>query len=388
MKSKNSVIKSKIIVLIFASVLFLIPVIYLLIPQSNSVEIRLKGEDPLAIRFALVDDEDNNALRMLAQAIIFPGSRQVLLYFQNTDAIYLDDPEKIFRKSPSSADRFEKFTNYKSEYFVTITKTNAIRLFNLLEGMPFFLDDPVYFKNSMFQYPAGMRNFSGEQLMEYALGKEVRKGEHDRFFDSINRMHRIESVFMNALWRLTNFSKKIEDPRLMQFAFSLADSNFSLREFGSLASYFRGEAYVNLREVPLQVIERDENTAVSALVVNIAGAEHIFSEFQKKLNAGSLVLEIFSLEILNGTMRQGLAQRLKQFMDDQSFLILSVSNFNYKPLKKTVILERSGNTLSPHLLIRKTSLSRDRVFFLRKNSQVDTILGIGEDFDFKNIKLN
>lgn len=348
---------------------------------ANDLEKRLSEEEPIGIRVALVNEENDDALEVLGQVVLYPHHDRILFYLLNTDASYEGDDDPISSESPRSADRFSRYTGVDNDYTATVTRANLARLLDLAEGLNVFLEDAVILENGLFQYPRGRQYWPGEQVVEYALGRV--KQEPDRVhLSGVERLLRIESVLLNYFWNKQEYLAKFNDPALWLAAAGLIDMSLSPAEARSLLEFIaRDEVHSSVLEVPL------EQVAVTRfrkrLVVKDQRAKLLYNGFSDDMAAGRLNSDQFSMEVLNGTEISRLANRVQQYMKDRGGQVLDADNYPYKPVYETVVLERSGNSYNARKLLEITGMKPERVYFRRQVTDVKISLVLGEDFDIK-----
>lgn len=351
---------------------------------ANDLERRLADERPFAVRFALTDDE-GKTLDALAQAVFFVERRRVLFYFVNTDASYEGDSDPISVRGPASADRLAKFTELSSDYYIHLTRSQLARLIDLAEGVTFFLEEPLIFENAEFQYPGGLRYFSGAQLTEFAVARRAQERGKE-YLSGVERLYRIESALLTLLWNIESINKRLDSPEMRVFAAkNLASSNLNPEELSSLAAYLvpRQDIHISVMEAPLELLQENGR---QRLVVNDRRARIRYSEFVENLKAGRLTQDSFPVEVLNGTEVGGQARRLKQYIQDRGMPVLHADNYPYKPIDQSYIVDRSGNTFIPARLAELTGLERHRVAFRRQALDVSVTFIIGQDFNPRQLR--
>lgn len=357
---------------------------------SNDLELKLASTEPFGIRFAILDDRNDNQLEALAQVIIWPVQKRALMYFLNTHARHEIDDDAIRKLSPRSADRFQEFTEISNDYYLTINRSQAVRLLDVLEGMTLIVEESQVFPDSRFQYPRGVRFYPGEQILEYALTERTLEKDPARFYlNTIEKLYRTESTILNLYWRLAEFQEMLSHRDLQAFAAGLVDSNLSTDELSSLFEFLNleNEVHLNVLEVPMEIAKNPVPRRQDLLLVNPKRGRVVFREFKENLRAGRLTSDLFPIEVLNGTEVGGLARRVKQFLQDRGLQVLDADNYPHKPLTKSFIVSRSGDTYVTTRVMEMTALERTRIVFGRTVLDVDVSFIIGSDFDTKQLRL-
>lgn len=361
---------------------------------ANDLELLLANEEPFGIRLAIVDkdpQEDSEFLAGLAQVVVYPERRMAALYFVNTEAHFDAEGKPLRDMSAGSADRFSEFTDVSTEYYVTLGRTEAVRLFDVLEGMTLIIEEDEEYPDAGFHYRRGVRFFPGAQIVEHAL---IRKPEEDRskaYLAGIKQTYRLQSALLNAFWRLDEYRDILAAGPLAKFAASLPSTNLTVTEFTSLFTFLSPAegGRITVLDVPLEFAPLDRRVypPQQKLLVNFKRARLLFSEFNENLTAGRLDTDLFPIEVLNGTEVGGLARRVKQFLQDRGLQVLDADNYPHKPLAKTFIVGRSGDTFVTERLMKLTALERRRVVFRRAALDVDASLILGGDFDVRQLRL-
>ncbi len=358
--------------------------------NSNEFTRRLAGKDPFAIRIALLDESDQNSVAGLGQMVIFPENKHIFLYFVDTDAAYPDEKVPISKMSVSSADRFEKYTGIPSKFSLQLNRAQWRRMFDLMGGMDLFLEEPEAFVNAEFQYPQGIHHFPGAQMVEYIYARQPEKDPTRKHLTGIDRVYRMESLFLSLFWNMKKLYKPISEDSLWAVAASIPSSGIQGGEFRSLVKYIASDkSSISVLEIPLE-----EKTGVNpvipggkGLVVKENRARSVFLEFQNTLIGGNFGKGSFMLEVLNGTEVNGLARRVKQNLQIHDVMVMDVDNYPYKPLATSLIVDRKGNTRYTNSLLEMSRLDRDRVYFRRRSVETDLSLFIGDDFNIKKLKV-
>lgn len=350
--------------------------------NANDLEKRLAETEPIGVRLALQEETGETSLEIVAQMVLYPEHDRVLFYFLNTDAQFDEDDDPISGESPRSADRFSRFTGVDSDYSVTISRHNLVRLLNLAGGLDYFLEDVVVLEGALFQYPRGVQFWPGDQIVEYALGRTPTEPERAHL-SGVERLLRIESVLLNFFWKKEAYLEKFAGEEIWGAAFALFDTDLSSGEARSLLEFIaRKKVHSSVLEVPLEAVNAERRRG-KKLLVKDQRAKLLYNGFHDNMVAGRLNSDQFSMEVLNGTEISRLANRVQQYLKDRGTQVLDADNYPYKPVLSTVVLERSGNSYSARKLLEMTGMKAERVFFSRQVTDVDLSMVLGEDFDIK-----
>ena len=356
--------------------------------KTDKIQLLIEKNKPFGLRFAIINDTNKDKLEFISQLIIYPKYKRIILYSLHTDAT-VKDKNLIKDLSPSSADFFEEFTEISNNNYIHLTKSNAEHLIDLFEGINFYIEDNVFLKDSLYQYPRGFHYFSGEQVMEYFTLQKI-KESLTKEYSIIDKLYRQESILLNIFWQRSQIENKISNIKLYEFAKNLTKTNLSLEELSSIMKFIiNPETHLQTLEVPLdlknknskQIIEIKKDRASIQYKEYIARSEIKWVKPQ---------IDDYSIQILNGTETSGLAKVIRESIQNLGPNILDVDNYKYKPLSNTMIIERSGNTYIAQKMMKLLNLNKDenRISFNRKASDIEISLLIGKDFSAKKLKLN
>ncbi len=348
----------------------------------DQIQVLIQKNVPFSVRIAVLDDTQNDSLEFLAQFIVYPKYKHIILYALNTEANLND---KLIQKlSPVDADNFEAYTQIENTHYIHLRRSQASRLLDLYQGMNFYLEDNVFLKNSQYQYPKGSHYFSGEQLFEYFINQTL-KSEENREFSFMERLYRQESIFLDLFWQRQS-TEVNSNVKINNFAMRLIDTNFKFKELESLMKFILdSEVYLQTLEVPLQLLSKNGK---QILKVNEERAPQVYKEFIARSQIKWLKpTDNFSVQILNGTETSGLARIVRDALQNIGPNILDVDNYKYKPLMKTMLLECSGNTYIAQKMSQLLNMGRNRVGFTRKASDIEISFLVGQDFSAKKLKL-
>ncbi len=353
---------------------------------DNRVDVKLNKSRQLGVQLALVDDKNDNRLSIFSQLLIIPEHRLIVLYFLNTNAYSDDDP--LWERKVNDTDSFPIYTDVANEYFITVTKTDAIRLINLAEGFVFYNAEKIQFLDQQFNYFEGEQYWSGEQTMEYALGKRKYEKKSDVNDFDIDRLYRQETVLLSLLWNLPNFMEKTRS-KMGKFMYSLIDTNLTISEMTSFLNYIANleDNHIKVLEVPMGFSTiKGKNEKV--LKVKPEQARLFFKQFREDLALGAYIsTDNISYEILNGTETNRIAHRLRKFLQIRNINVLGVGNYPYKPIERTFFLNHSGHTFSANYFMSIFKLPRERIFFRRAFIEISERVIVGNDMNTKTFRL-
>ena len=354
---------------------------------ANDMSILLREGEPIAIRLALLDDKQGlgkDSLEFLAQIIIFPKQKGLLLYCVNTDAHYNGD--LIRKMSPRSADHFGDYTELYSKDYIHIKRSQGERLLDILGGITFFVGETLFLKGTEYQYPNGVRYYPGEQIFEYMFSYQSVQKQSSAPKNPQERLLRQESMLLNLYWQRKILAAQLATQKLQSLALDLISSSLSQAELVSLMEYLLDEdIHLSVLELPLELRRYRGRNILS--VKEERAAKFFRDRFAKAKIRWQKDQENYALQILNGTPTPGLARRLKFSLQNLGPRIIDVDNYEPKPLLRTMLVERSGDTSIAKHLMELMYMNKERVSFRRKISDIELSLIIGNDFSLKKFQL-
>ena len=363
--------------------------------NADDMSILLREKEPIAINLALFDDRyglRGDRLEFLAQMIVFPKEKGIILYCANSNAYHKG---KLIRKmNPRSADNFGDYTSLYSSEYIHIKASDGERLLDVLGGITFFVEETLFLKGAKYQYPSGVRYYPGEQVFEYMFrersnisqvsGTTIKQKSFQK--NPQERLFRQESMLLNLFWQRKDIAAQLGSSELKSFASKMISTSLSQKELYTLLNYILDED-INLKifELPLEIGRRKGK---KILQVKEERAEKLFrDQIAKAQISWKKSKENYSLQILNGTPLPGMARRLKFSLQNLGPNIIDVDNYEPKPLAQTMIVERSGDTAIARHLMELVYMKKERVSFNRQVSDIDLSLIIGNDFSLKRFQL-
>ena len=358
------------------------------IVTANNMDQLLSGDEPFAVNLVLQDSGDKTVVQM-AQMVVFPAEKHVLYYFINSDASFTEEEGALRSLPPDTAGRFSGYTEVKSPYYVYLDTDSLARWIDIVEGIPYFLEEPLVLEQSDFQYPQGFHKFSGKQFVDFITSR-VRADHGKEYLTGVERVYRTESAILTLFWNRSIINGRVSDSALRLFAFSLFNTNMNADEMGSITSYLLDKKGINssVLEVPLELVEKGTYYRPEhLLLVKEKRAKSIYRQFVEDLESGKFRSDTFSVEVLNGTEINGLARKMQQYVQDRGPLVLDTNNYLYKPHEETLIIDRSGNVFNAEKLSEIMKIKPEYIFFRRANLEVNVTLLLGNDIDRKKFHL-
>lgn len=340
---------------------------------------RLRSGDPLHIRISFEDEKDHSLL-MYGRMVIYPEQRVAALCIVNTQA-RTDPHSEPFRKGFGVfGDPMKEMTGKGHDFSLTFRPSGYVRLIDLLEGVDFFVEDPIFLKNGRFQYPDGVTLFSGAQALEYSLADgPAEKGSE--YLAEIDRMFRAESVLLSVFWQLQRKFKLIDTERRMALVHSLVETDMSKDQLHAFLGAFAGDHPLDIVVVE-SPLELGTLNGQKILLYKKDRQAPAFQEFEKTVGQK---VDGFPVQVVNGTDINRLASKVKDLIHNRGVRVLNTDNYRVKDFPHSTAIEHSGDFRKGKLLEQLLALPEEQVFFRRRALDLHATIIMGQDFNVKNL---
>jgi anionic cell wall polymer biosynthesis LytR-Cps2A-Psr (LCP) family protein len=214
------------------------------------------------------------------------------------------------------------------------------KVVDLLEGVEIFIPAPVEIYGSPpLLFPAGLVRLDGDKARMY-ISYELPEEERD--IASFRR----QRFFLGFIKRLGEMRDTISDPQVDALLQNLLVTSMSrrtrLRLFDEFASIDTDRTSIqsvsgNIREISGQtlLLPSWDGNLIKQIVSQTLGAITRQAE-------GSLSERVFTVEILNGTNVNGLANRTAELLRSFGYDVISIGNADRNDYEVSEIIDRSG----------------------------------------------
>lgn len=330
----------------------------------------------------LISSYDDDKLVMSVLVNLYPTINKVGFFFINPLIRFNKNDKPLHLEGRNSEDKIrknlEEITGVKIQYSINITKENFIRIVDLIDGLTIFTDPFTVRSGKIFQRQPGEYSMSGEDLYDYATVMDNAEP-----LEFIHRISRQESIFLTAYDKINSLS--IPDP-ILKLIFTLTDTSLSLEEFVSLHHYLESMHIIfSVSEFPGEptIFPRNENASTYAMDIKIDTVKTAYHQFESEINSDYFLDgEKSRIEVLNFTDVDGLAKKVKSILQDKRLKVLSSSNGWDIQLKKSIVLDRSGNTEYSYKTAEILEIPEIK-HSIRKDIGMDTTLLLGDDIGEK-----
>ena len=290
-------------------------------------------------------------------------------------------------KDPSYyMDQIGLLTGIEPDFYLQITKETLVRLVDYLEGIEVFLPNPVIVDNDKERIllPSGSVNLDGDKTLDY-MRYSI---EGESIEDGIKREH---ELIMGVLKKLkAMYSEKFSE-LFIEYLFPEINSNFDEK---SLDSFLHEIASLEADRVVLQQVLGTRRVVDSQILYFPHYDGKLLRETVKQLQDSLSDFDVLkdeklvvSLEIQNGTSRNGLAGRTAQVFKSYGYEIASVKNADSAKYDNTVILDKKGDPAAAQRVANLIKCQRIHTDVNQNRDEtVDIIIILGKDFDGRYVK--
>lgn len=388
-----------------AFLLFLIFLILISVTFGLALSLRVSAVDENLksdrVIKTLVVMEDRNQILFSDVLIYYPVSRNGALIniLGNTGAIFsslgrVDSIDSVYLEKgiETYKSEIENLLGQPIPFYIILNLTKFGELTDMLGGMKVFVPSPVDVRNEegeRYLLPSGVVSLDGDKIRAYLNYEKADETEDDL----IERRQNVLVAFFSALSRNQRI---IQDKKSFSLISRKMTSNLDDKEFYSLVNVISAVDSEHL--VPQAITGARRVVDGKTLLFPYYDGQLIKDVFKQLANSlisldNTSVNRTYVLEILNGTMVQGLARNTMALLQSAGYDILSTGNADSNDYEKTVIINHIGNAEIAKTLgdfIRCSNIVDESVLYTDADSSsvtnVDFTLILGKDFDGRYVK--
>jgi anionic cell wall polymer biosynthesis LytR-Cps2A-Psr (LCP) family protein len=288
----------------------------------------------------------------------------------------------------------EKLLGIEINFSFVITKENLVSIVDLLEGVEIFIPSPVSHREGgeLIMFPSGMTILDGDKASVYAtytLPYEEREME----------VFRRQRFFLGLLDRMIQMNERLKNPDVARLYNSFFKTSMNRRTMMLLFDEFVfidtdrtniQSVTGNLREVSGQMLiipHWDGNLVKEVVRQTLATLTRDIDEHMRD--------QTLTVEVLNGTVINGLAGRTAEMLRSFGYDVISIGNADRNNYESTVVIHRSGdeNLVRDFAgVIRCTNILQDFAFYEEDDQsreyKADLTLLIGRNFNGRFVAEN
>jgi anionic cell wall polymer biosynthesis LytR-Cps2A-Psr (LCP) family protein len=274
------------------------------------------------------------------RAAIFdiPGSLGLILQRINRvdriDTVY--DPRKI----SAYETEIEGLLGVDISFSVVVTLENLGKIVDLIEGVEIFIPSPVdVYQEELILFPSGVARLDGDKAKTY-ITYELQEENSEL----VN--FRRQRFFLGFLKRLGERNEALRNPPTARFYYSLLKTSMSQRNQIRLSDEL---AKMDTDRVSVQSVGGNpREVSGQTLIFPFWDGNLIKDIVRQSLGSlvrpveGSMNERVFTVEVLNGTLVNGLARRTAELLRGFGYDIISIGNADRNDYDQTLIIDRSG----------------------------------------------
>ncbi len=391
MGRKIRITKAEIIVLLIVILLVVSGTALYLQLRTDIIGQNVKQNDTITFLFIVGDDP------VFSQVVLFQSGTGKCAIFDipgNTGAL-ISEKNRIDRiDSVLESDKPQAYIEQVGElmgidiaHYLSCSREELSAFIDLLEGVDLFIANPVEFQSEeMVLIPSGSVSLDGPKAVLYACYEEPGERESDSI---LRRQKLVQALFK----KVGEKQAYLADPEVAKTAYSLFSTDLSYPAFASLL-----QAYAVLDEdqfIFQRVLGKSrEVEGKTMLFPHYEGAllKETVEQTEKSLKNKELMSaeELnLTIEILNGTLNNGLAGRTSQVFKSYGYDVARVANAENQDRERTVIIAGPGNLSAAkrvaEIIKCKNIVEEDMIESIGPET-IDVSVILGRDFDGRYCK--
>jgi LCP family protein required for cell wall assembly len=309
-------------------------------------------------------------------------------------AHFLGERDKYPGGGPALAKKTVQYTlGVPIHYYIRVNFEGFEKIVDAIGGITIDVKEPIHddkYPDENYGYmtvdiPAGIQHMDGKTALQYA---RVRHGSSD--FTRAKRQQQVLKAIRDKVLSLNIPLTKI--PEILRIVGDSVQTDLTLSEMYALAKLGR--------EIPAENIKNaviDETMTTPQVTPDGA---HVLIPDRARVRA--LVDELFSgpasskagpsekdliaqeaakIEVQNGTLTPGLAQRTAEYLKSLGYTVVSFSNADRFDYAKTVLIDYTGKANTVNALVQRFHILPENVLrYTNVQSNVDIRLILGQDY--------
>ena len=313
--------------------------------------------DPVA---AMIKDKKDISLLLVVHEDGSPITTQVVIAHPNTKRIALFDiPHDLGAIIPKlkrvdairslfENDGIEEYRDaiaqqldYEIDYYFSIDTSNLQCLVDLLGGLYVFIPDPVEDNENKIYLPGGRALLDGEKLLSYFTYEKMTYGSQEL-------ASRYQEVVLQFLYRFgIQYSLFQDYSRFFQRCYNSDLDRRSMESLLKFLSKIDEDSMIQQRVLGTPRRVDVEGQQVELLFPHFEGQllKDTVRQVRQTLEAGTAIPTggKVTIELLNGTRRNGLANRSSELFESYGFEVIAVGNAESFDYERTTIIDRQGS---------------------------------------------
>jgi polyisoprenyl-teichoic acid--peptidoglycan teichoic acid transferase len=277
-------------------------------------------------------------------------------------------------------------TGIHPDFHLIINTTTFVRMIDYLEGVEIFLSNPVDNRSEdhLVLLPSGSVTLDGDKSLDYLRYEQ----EGESVSDRIRREH---ELVLGILRKLNQLYNPIFAENMMTYLLPDIETDMDQNSFGSFLSELSS---LEVDRMVFQEVLGTRRMVDNQLLLFPHYDGKLLKETVKQMEDSLSNFDVLrdeklivSLEIQNGTTRNGLAGRTAEIFKSYGYQIASVKNADTSKYENTVILDKKGDPAAAQRVANLIKCTRIHTEVDRNRDEtVDIIVILGKDFDGRYVK--
>ncbi len=305
---------------------------------------------------------------------------QALNRVDRIDAIYDAESPSVY------LEEIARLTGIRPDFCLRIPSPVLLNLVDFVEGIEVFMPNAVDLETDgkRILLPSGSVNLDGDKALDfihYSL-------EGESLEDRVKREHELVAGLLKKMSRM--YSERFSEA-FQQYIFPSLKTDFDEKSFDS---FLQEMATLETERVVFQQVlgtrRKVDNQVLYFPHYDGKLLRETVSQMRDSLSDFDVLKDeklVVSLEIQNGTSRNGLAGRTAEIFKTYGYDIASVKNADSSSYDNTVILDKKGD---PAAVQRVANLIKCQKIHTdvdqNRDETVDIIIILGKDFDGRYVK--
>jgi LCP family protein required for cell wall assembly len=308
-------------------------------------------------------------------------------------AHFVGERDKYPGGGPALAKKTVQYTlGVPIHYYIRINFDGFEKLIDVIGGVTIDVKEAIHdtkYPDNNFGYmtvdiPAGVQHMDGKTALQYA---RARHGSSD--FYRARRQQDVIKAVRDKMLSLDIPLTRI--PEILRVVGDSVQTDLSLSEMYALAKLARD---IPLEQIQSAVIDEALTTSqitpdgADVLIPNRAKIRELVNQVFGGPGAATpaseqqlIAQEAAKVDVQNGTLTPGLAQRASDYLKGLGFVVASVSNAERSDYATSVLIDYAGKTNTVNALARRFKVAPDSV---RRSAiqpgEVDVRLILGQDY--------
>jgi anionic cell wall polymer biosynthesis LytR-Cps2A-Psr (LCP) family protein len=314
--------------------------------RSDPLEESISGNRVINTLFIIEDEERPLASYVLMyypatrRAAVFdiPGSLGLII--ERIDRVDRIDSVYESRRTGPFEHEIENLLGVDISFSLVLDMDKLEKIVDLIEGVEIFIPSPVeIYQDEPILFPSGLTRLDGDKsrlYISYELPDENR--------ELINA--RRQRFFLGLIKRLGERNDSLHNPKVSKIYRSFLRTTMNQKTMERLFDEFAG---IDTDRVSIRSVDGDtKRVSGQDLILPSWDGNLIKDMVRQSLGAlvrpaeGSLSERVFTVEILNGTAVNGLANRTADLFRSFGYDVISVNNADRNDYAQTRIIDHSG----------------------------------------------